>query len=157
MSAPTLPTLVNNPAADLTLADAFQLNTSVLQVETPNAGVVFTLSGNISGGPDVNLIAGNGGTVVLSGNNSFNGLVRLRSGILGITNASGVNSASAIRVEGGDRDIVILAADQLITTRFVSLVGGGALTARSHWAPTMSNSAIRCAMASPAPAIRWPS
>ncbi len=116
-----------NPAADLTLANAFQLNASSLQIETPNAGVVFTLSGNISGAPDVNLIAGNGGTVVLTGNNSFPGMVRLRSGTLGIANASGVNSASAIRAESANRDIVILAADQLVTTRLVSNVGDGAL------------------------------
>ncbi len=116
-----------NPAADLTLANAFQLDASSLQIETPNAGVVFTLSGNISGGPDVNLIAGNGGTVVLTGNNSFPGMVRLRSGTLGIANASGVNSASAIRAEAANRDIVILAADQLVTTRLASNVGDGAL------------------------------
>lgn len=116
-----------NPAADLTLANAFQLNASSLQIETPNTGVVFTLSGDISGGPDVNLIAGNGGTVVLTGNNSFPGMVRLRSGTLGLANASGVNSASAIRAEAGNREIVILAADQLVTTRLVSTVGDGAL------------------------------
>ncbi|WP_310475927.1 autotransporter-associated beta strand repeat-containing protein, partial [Sandarakinorhabdus sp.] len=116
-----------NPAVGLTVVNAFQLNGSSLQIETPDVGQVFTFAGDISGGPDVNLIAGNGGTVVLSGNNSFNGLIRLRSGTLGITNASGVNSSSGIRAEGGNRDITILAPDQVVSTRLVSHIGEGAL------------------------------
>jgi fibronectin-binding autotransporter adhesin len=116
-----------NPAVGLTVANNFQLNGTSLQIETPNLGQVFSFSGNIAGGPDVNLIAGNGGTVVLSGNNSFNGLIRLRSGTLGITNASGVNSSSGIRAEGGDRTISILAADQVVSTRLSSHIGDGAL------------------------------
>ena len=114
-----------NPAIGFTLANDFQLNATSLQVETPDVGQVITLTGNISGGPDVNLIDGNGGMVVLSGTNSFNGLVRVRSGTLGIANGAAVNSAQAIRIEGGDRTISILAADQLVTTRLISHIGEG--------------------------------
>lgn len=118
-----------NPALSLTLANNLQLIASSLQILTPDVGQTFTLSGNISGGPDINLVDGNGGTVVLSGNNSIDGLVRVRSGSLGIGSGAAVNSAAAIRIEGGNRTITILAPDQTISTRLISHVGEGAMTA----------------------------
>ncbi|MEI6486416.1 MAG: autotransporter-associated beta strand repeat-containing protein [Sphingomonadales bacterium] len=113
-----------NPNQNLTLANNFQLNNSSLQLETPNVGTVWTLSGNINGGPDINLNAAGGGTVLLSGNNTISGFVRLRAGTLGIGAAGAVNGSQGIRVETNNTAIALFADNMVLTSELTTLAGG---------------------------------
>lgn len=118
-----------NSAQNLTLANNFSLQGSSLQLIAPDAGVKFTLTGNITGGPDINIQTGPG-TVELAGTNSIAGFIRLQSGTLGVANAAAVNGSQAMRVEANGTSVVFSGPGQTITTRLMSRPGSGALTVR---------------------------
>ncbi len=126
-----------NPAQSLTLANNFQLQGSSLQVTAPNAGVTFTLAGNITGGPDINVQTG-AGRVTLAGANSISGFIRLQSGTLGVASSAAVNGSQAIRVEANGTSVEVNGPGHNITTRLISRPGSGALAVRlDHGADNM--------------------
>ncbi|MDY3557767.1 autotransporter-associated beta strand repeat-containing protein [Gemmata sp. JC673] len=108
--------------ADRTVANAITLNAALSTIVVPPATAV-TLSGVISqtgGARGINKF--DGGTLTLSGANTFTGPVALNGGTLTLAGGAALNDAVAVTVAGGAT--LALSADETIG----SLAGSGAVS-----------------------------
>ena len=66
------------------------------------SGQVATLAGNISGSGDLTIAAnGQGGTLILAGNNTYTGTTTLSGGTIGLASPSALGTAGTINFTGG--------------------------------------------------------
>jgi len=82
----------------LTLNGAVALGSSVTRIATVNSQVIL---GGIISGPTASLTKSGPGTLVLQGNNTFNGALTLSSGILRATTSAGALGAGTLSLNGG--------------------------------------------------------
>ena len=105
----------------LTLNGAVALGSSVTRVATVNSQVIL---GGIVSGATASLTKSGPGTLVLQGNNTFNGALTLTSGILRATTSAGALGAGTLTLNGG---FLQLANDTGLAFNRPTSVSGNAL------------------------------
>lgn len=121
-----------DPAVGVTLANDIALTTNGFVVETGNVGVVFGLSGDISGDRNVAFAAtSNGGTLLLSGDNSAHtgALIAGPGGVLGIGSSAAVGADAFVRFATGGT-MAFAGADLDVAGTVSTVIGGGPAAAR---------------------------
>lgn len=96
----------------------------IAQALTPfrvEAGATATIAAPITGAGGIE--KGNGGTLILAGNNTYTGNTSIRSGVLQVTQDSQLGNGGAISLNGGT--LRIADAGYATTTRTISLDGTG--------------------------------
>ena len=105
----------------LTLNGAVTLGSSVTRIATVNSQVIL---GGIISGTTASLTKSGPGTLVLSGNNTFNGALTLNTGILRATTSAGALGAGNLALTGG---VLQLANDTALNFGRSTSVSGAAL------------------------------
>ena len=98
-----------------TLSGAITVNNATWDIET---GDTLTVSGAVSGSGGVT--KNGGGTLILSGSNSYNGSTVINAGTLNAANANALGSNNTIQVNGGT---LLVSADDAINGMNITLNG----------------------------------
>jgi len=96
--------------------------------DSPNAAVDVQISGGISGG--FALIKANGGTLLLSGTNTYTGQTQLNNGVTAVTTLANIGVASALGTGDKDGTAGIIRFGSTASTGTLSYLGDGDSTNR---------------------------
>ena len=98
-----------------TLSGAITVNNATWDIDT---GDTLTISGNVSGSGG--FTKNGGGTLVLSGSNSYNGSTVINAGTLNVTTANALGSNNTVQINGGT---LLVGADDAINGKQITLNG----------------------------------
>jgi len=115
-------TILDQSASDTILAPVVLDSTVSIQVANP--GDVLSISGNISGNGGISTLFG-GGTVSLTGNNTYQGLTTVKGGTLSIGSSAGLPANQPVI---NNAQLNIVAGNSISPVVISNLSGAGGLT-----------------------------